>query len=452
MPEPAIPRKGPRSGAMRGAPAPELPGNLDIFAKTGNSVHANATAEIWKMVFCRLSMKRTLLRIAYQALLIALITFVTAEALLLVFNDAVFSGSFYVFDPDLGFRVRSHAHVGNGRVNEFGFNDRDYPHERRPGTYRILFLSDSYNWMGGQECNYTALLERRFEAELGSSRVEVISAGYSQTHTAEQLALLKKFGLEYNPDLVVLGFTAENDFFDAHPQRRRIVYGGAMTDVYVGRSFYTTFLGQPLILRSRLLLFLRERWLEHTLFHRAPRQSDEQPGGTTAVPPPVQPPPDCLAADAELPVSLPSEQYLRLCREVLQFADPKRAGVFKSFEKYIFDSLLEMRDLLARRGISFIVAAYPAAFQVDPDLRQAILERYQRRETDYEWDRAQRILERFCRDNHIEFHDLLPVFREVQSKGFPLYRYNDDHWTAAGNDLAARYFFDLLASRVGIRP
>jgi hypothetical protein len=203
------------------------------------------------------------------------------EALLLVFNDVIFWKSFYVFDSEMGFRVRPHTRVGNNLTNEFGFNDRDYPHERRPGSFRILIISDSYNWMGGLFCNYTALLRNRFQKELGN-KVDVISAGYSQTHTAEQLAMLKKFGLQYNPDLVVLGFFTGNDFFDGHPYRKRIVYGGAVTDVYTNKSFYTTVLGKPLMLKSRLLLFLRERWLEYTHsgpasvpreFQRPPRPS-----------------------------------------------------------------------------------------------------------------------------------------------------------------------------------
>ena len=44
-------------------------------------------------------------------------------------------------------------------TNAFGFNDRDYPLERRPGTCRILVLGDSFSWAEGQRGNYTAILE-----------------------------------------------------------------------------------------------------------------------------------------------------------------------------------------------------------------------------------------------------------------------------------------------------
>ncbi len=114
--------------------------------------------------------------------------------------------------------------------------------------------------MGGQENNYTALLEKSFDQDFGPGRVAVISAGYSQTHTAEQLIALEKFGLQYQPDLVVLGFFAGNDFYDADPDRRRIVVGAATTDIFLDRDFYHVILGQPLVFQSRLILYLREIW------------------------------------------------------------------------------------------------------------------------------------------------------------------------------------------------
>ena len=112
-----------------------------------------------------------------------MLTFLAFEFLLLAFNDLIFQRALYMFDPDLGFKVRPYAVYGNERANEFGFNERDYPHGREPETFRVLILGDSFNWSGGQKGNYTALLDRRFEQEFGEGRVEIICAGYPQTHT-----------------------------------------------------------------------------------------------------------------------------------------------------------------------------------------------------------------------------------------------------------------------------
>ena len=143
------------------------------------------------------------------------------EILMIVFEPYLFKG-LYQYDPDLGFRVRPYI---NGN-NQFGFNDRDYPLETEPGKFRLLVVSDSFNWAGGKDRNYTALLEKKFDNYYGQNQVEVINVGYPGTHTGEQLAMLKKYGLQYNPNLVVLGFFVGNDFRDADPERKRIIVNG----------------------------------------------------------------------------------------------------------------------------------------------------------------------------------------------------------------------------------
>ena len=405
-------------------------------------------------------MRRLFRRLAFLSIRIGavgLAAFLLLEFLLLAFNDAFFPQAFFRFDPDMGFRVRPNAVYGAGeRANEFGFNDRDYPHERSAGTYRILVLGDSFNWMGGQRYNYTELLERAFALRLGEGRVEVINAGYSMTHTAEQLEALKKFGLQYNPDLVVLGFFAGNDFFDADPRRIRVVVGDAYTDVYRGRDPYFTLLGQPVVLQSRLFLNLRQIWIVRRQM-RHQRQSAPQP---SAPPPPprsplaenpadvgelLRPDPDWTPASQPGAVSMPPDSYLQLVRTRLSFTEPARSHLFQEREQYILSSLLEMRGLLQQRGIELLVAAYPAEFQVDDRLLQSVREEFG---GEFDLDRAQRILEEFCRREGIEFRDFLPDFRRKHREGYRLYLERDTHWNHNGNKLAALLFFRMLIERV----
>ncbi|HSR53439.1 MAG TPA: SGNH/GDSL hydrolase family protein [Acidobacteriota bacterium] len=200
-------------------------------------------------------------RTAWKVALAGLATFLLLEAVLTLFPDVFFPQRFYVYDPDMGFRVKPHGRYGTVQANEFGFNDRDYPHQPASGVYRILVLGDSFNWAGGPLGNYTNQLEERFGELLGPGRVEVIAAGYPMTHTVEQLELLKKFGLQYHPDLVVLGFFAGNDFLDAHPQRRRIGFGGTFVDYNTEKDWFFEVLGHPVVLQSRLFAFLDEKWV-----------------------------------------------------------------------------------------------------------------------------------------------------------------------------------------------
>lgn len=182
-----------------------------------------------------------------------ILPFFLVEVIMIVWEPYLSRG-LYQYDPDMGFKIRGHA---NGN-NQFGFNDRDYPLQPDPDIFRILIISDSFNWAGGQQGNYTALLENQFREHYGQHRVDVINAGYPGTHTAEQLALLKKYGLQYNPHLVILGFFVGNDFLDADPYRKRII----VNDIYIDidpRQELIIF-GYPIIPKSRLLLFIQQKY------------------------------------------------------------------------------------------------------------------------------------------------------------------------------------------------
>ena len=365
------------------------------------------------------------LRLTFKLLVVTVVSFGLLELSLLVFNDSIFSDFLYVYDRDLGFRVRSHGIWGGVHsANRFGFNDRDYPLEREPATFRILILSDSFNWAGGLDANYTAILEERFEEESGDRRVEVINAGYSSTHTHEQLLLLRKFGLQYNPDLVILGFVAGNDFVSAQPWRKRIVYGGAFLDIDTRNDHYGEVFGQPLLLRSRLYAYLNERWIVYKHQREARREMERDQALVPGSPVPT--------------VTLPTDFYLLLEFNRMQFA-PHR--------NYILDSLASMQEILEEKKIQFIVAAFPDEFQVDPSLRKAVIDRYQLDPSHYRWNHAQLLLRDFCRQRGIEFHDFLPAFQQAQATGQRLYLPNDSHWNDAGNGLAARLLYEILSAK-----
>jgi len=386
---------------------------------------------------------RRLAKTLAKLVVAALATFLLSETALLLFDDVFFGRSFYGFDPDIGFRVRAHARYGEHEANEFGFNDRDHPHARKPGTARVLVLGDSFNWTFGPDGNYVGVLGRLLASAFPGRPVEVINAGYPQTHTAQQLAVLRKFGMQYEPDLVVLGFFVGNDFYDADPDRLRIVVGGATTDVRPGEEFYRVVFGQPLIWRSRLFLFFQERWNEFRRVDASQREQFTTPERVERVSGVAAPPLERSRVAAPL-----SEAYLAWLQRRMEFAQPSRAARFRRHEAYIYDSLLAMRDLLADNHIGFIVAAYPDAVQINPELQRAVVGRAGLESSAYEWTRAQRLLRKFCAEHDIEYHDLLPAFREASRRGWNPYLVNDSHWSAAGNVLAAELLFDVVAPRV----
>jgi len=99
-------------------------------------------------------------------------------------------------------------------TNSKGFRDtREFAYEKPPGIFRVLVLGDSHTqgFEVRQEATYAAIAERALAARGG--KVEVINAGVAGFGTAEELVFLENEGARYHPDLVVLGFFA-NDYED----------------------------------------------------------------------------------------------------------------------------------------------------------------------------------------------------------------------------------------------
>jgi len=347
---------------------------------------------------------------------------------MIVLEPYLFKG-LYEYDPDLGFRVRAYYPIDQGTItNKFGFNDDDYPLQKTPGIYRILVVGDSFGWAGGREGNYTAMLERQLDNHYGYHRIDIINAGYPMTQTAEQLVMLKKYGLQYHPDLVILGFFVGNDFIDGNPNRKRIVVNDLYIDIDRRREHI--ILGYPIVFQSRLLLYVKQKYKIFTELRKAasePRQqlSQEQPG------------------------TFAEATFLDLERAELEFfnINSSRKGRFQKNINYILQSIAEMDALLKSQNIKFIVAIYPDVFQINKTLLKGIVERFRLRIEDYDLDLAQNILKSFLQSKDISYIDFTDRFRsEGQEKD--LYILRDSHWNRSGNQLAADILFETLVKRL----
>lgn len=364
----------------------------------------------------------------------------TLEILLIILEPHLFKG-LYQYDPDLGFKVRPYA---NGN-NQFGFNDRDYPLVKEPGKYRALIVSDSFNWAGGQNGNYTALLEQKLESYYGQHRVDIINAGYPGTHTVEQLAMLKKYGLQYNPDLVVLGFFAGNDFRDADPHRKRIIVNDLYVDI--DRRKELIILGYPIIGKSRLLLFVEQKYKIWQELRRAKQEAkkskvsllfaDASGGGFSQNNEPEKSP-GILSQEAFLQVE---KSRLKFCKR-----EDLERGKRDENINYILNGISEMKALLNSKEIEFVVAIYPDEYQVSDRLFQEIMQRFDLDPEDYIVNCQQLILIRYLEANGIPYIDMLAKFRKEHNNR-PLYLLREPHWNSAGNQLAAEILFDYLVEK-----
>ena len=381
---------------------------------------------------------RKILRRIVKIALLLLVCFACLEVLMIATDPYFFKGPFE-YDPDMGFRERAYVLNGVGRfgkgndgtlTNRFGFNDRDYDLQKPPGTFRMVIVGDSFSWAGGSEGNYTAVLERMFENRDGSHKVDVVNTGYPGTHTGEQLIMLKKFGLQYNPDQVILGVFAGNDFFDADPNRKRIVVNKYFFDI--DKRYEHRFLGYPIIMRSRLWHFLQHKF-ESDIHSKVAEKEAEAWAAATRQPKPV--------------FNLPAETYYQVQRAKLEFFNSKTsADKFGSNIQYIFDSISEMNELLKSKGIKFIVAMYPDSFQVNPTELDALVQKFHLRKEDYDLNLAQDLLKTFLESKQIAYLDMLDRFRTEEQQR-ELYLFRSTHWNAAGNELAAQLLYEYLGKQ-----
>ena len=378
---------------------------------------------------------KKIIKIAIVIGLLLVVPILCVEMLMIVLDPYLFKDRFE-YDPDLGFRARAYflskpGTMGEGDdgtlSNRFGFNDRDYPLTKEPGTFRILVVGDSYGWGGGLKANYTALLENYFEARDGFHKIDVVNTGYPGTHTGEQLVMLKKYGLQYNPDLVILGFFAGNDFTEADPNRKRIVVNGCQLDIDK-RHEYRLF-GYPIITQSRLLLFLTQKYGIYSISKQARKEAREWADANRR-PVPTK--------------NLPQAVFYRVEKANLDFFNKQTSAErFAVNINYIFHSIAAMNDLLKSRNIKFMVAIYPDAMQVNPKLFDTLISRFGLNRENYDLNLAQDTLRTFLASNQIPYVDLTDRFRAEEQQR-ELYLFDDPHWNRAGNELAAEMLFQYL--------
>ena len=93
--------------------------------------------------------------------------------------------------------------------NYLGFNDEDYPVAKRPNTFRIAVLGDSFTeaFQVPRDQSFHTLLEKKLnEISSGNRRFEVLAFGRSGQGTRFQLEIYEKLVRYYNPDLVISTF------------------------------------------------------------------------------------------------------------------------------------------------------------------------------------------------------------------------------------------------------
>jgi len=156
-------------------------------------------------------------------------------------------------------------------INSLGFrDDREYAVAKRTGTFRILVLGDSVTFGHGSvfEHTYPLLLEKRLKAWKPDVDWQVWNLGVPGYNTSQELAYLLEVGATYRPDLVVVGFYA-NDVVDNRivSAPGRTAAAAALVKTWFKRHLYSFewYKRTALTLRYRLRTSEAERALLENL-------------------------------------------------------------------------------------------------------------------------------------------------------------------------------------------
>jgi hypothetical protein len=324
-----------------------------------------------------------------------------------------------------------HERVVRITTNAFGLRGPAMPEGRTPGVRRVVALGDSFTFGDAVEAEeaWPAQLDKRLNRSGSVSRWQVVNTGVPGHGTGQELLLYQMLEGRLQPDVVVLGLTVVNDLLD---------------NLCVEEASYTTKVGVPCFTLSGDRLELtpaasvaaaparphRLRALDF-LVGQARRLTVWNPTILT------------WAEASGVPMDLP---YVPAT--VASWYDPRYAEPGWRLTERL---LLELRERLLARRVTFVVLVIPAALQVDRGLQSALRtlgHRHPAVEAFLDDPlRPQRLVAEFCRGAALECVDALPAVRDLDRRGTRTYYAIDNHWTPAAHAAAA----DLVARRLALR-
>ena len=306
-------------------------------------------------------------------------------------------------------------------INERGFRGQVRPYAKPPGTYRIVVVGDSYieAFNIPYEQSFSHVLEERLRAE-GHS-VEVVNLGISNFGTAQELLLLDREGLRYQPDMVVLTFS-HNDPAANHPRLHWDTdrpYYRLAPDGRLKRLPYQPKTNTRGVVRD----FMRRNLRIYTFFPRRIREMVRRVKGKTA-----------------RKLSDHPFEYFRW------YASPSHPLAREAWD-VTFAIIKEFRRMTEASGARFVLMDVPFRGQVTRRSWDELLARFQElRQAGerFERQRPQQLLGAFCEREGMQCLFLLPPFREAAARSAVLYDEKDFHWNAEGNRLTAEAMVELL--------
>jgi hypothetical protein len=328
-------------------------------------------------------------------------------------------------------------------INPQGLRDRRQSFEKPAGTFRVLFLGDSFvEAVQVQQAQGVAEQLEKALNQNASRPVEVINGGVAAYGTGQEMLLLDEVGAKYQPDLVVLLFFVGNDV--TNNNYRLELWGDKDSE--------------------KLALALKPYW-------------DLNKDGTLRMIPGPPPAPRsglsntmrrcCLLYNVietgvfnKLNQNYPREQLEAiggLRTPLTGLYDTQPDGDWEQAWKISEALLVQIRDRAAAMGAPLVVAGGPEWRALEPDAWREEISRGNPNSNRLKSGRLQITaptdqLGGVLDGIGVPYINLLPSFETAFQQNPRLYYEFDKHWTAAGHAVAAQAIDQALRRMELVAP
>ncbi|MBL4710599.1 MAG: SGNH/GDSL hydrolase family protein [Flavobacteriales bacterium] len=111
--------------------------------------------------------------------------------------------------------IDSHFKLSTFKTNSQGCRDKEYSISKPDKTIRGLVFGDSYTMGSGVEIEnvYHSVMEQALNEQSDSINYEFINFGVGGYNLLNYKGLMEEKAVEYDPDFILIGYCAFNDFF-----------------------------------------------------------------------------------------------------------------------------------------------------------------------------------------------------------------------------------------------
>jgi hypothetical protein len=308
------------------------------------------------------------------------------------------------------------------KINSKGLRDREYPYNKKEGTFRILVLGDSFTeaFQVPLENTFPKVLEYELNKVRGG--FEVINAGFGGVGTDYELLFFRREGHKYHPDLVIIAFSP-NDVYDNY-RSKEILDSKRSPLAYEKRGLVVS-----------LKQFLAKKSCAYNYF------------------------------GVIIPQNMPLLANLLMRFGLLSFQpidDVQGGSQLHVFAKECGPRwkkawdvtrmvTQELKKEAENHGSRLALISIPLKEQVYPRLWRSLLSHPTMRNGEWDLNKPDRILSEFLSDTQIPFLPLLPHFRKAGKKSELYCRVDKDgkdgHWNVEGHRLAGQVICSWLVKQ-----